>query len=239
MLYAVVFVPIILTIMKKEVETITINGVEVDCSENAAACDTEEEENRDAFNSFVLMVNGGVLVYSMLCELVVVCATLKPTNTKCNTYLLCQLVTGLTMRAVLLISAQLIAVFVQEIDIVNSVLGIVLASTLVLSQIRAVQIWLASIKKDKTCLQPKVQQNFKICMSTNYLAAATLYKKVSVEASDAAIAQTQALEAERARLMSFSFADEEVAGKKSRKSQQMQAKLAKCKCCRWTSPKFY
>ena len=133
----------------------------------------------------------------------------------------------------------MIAVFVQEIDIVNFVLGVVLASTLVLSQIRAFQIWLASIKKDKTCLQPKVNQNFRICMSTNYLAAATLYKKVSVEATDAAIAQTQAMEAERARLMSFSFADEEASGKKSRKGQNVKAKLAKCKCCRWTSPKFY
>lgn len=51
------------------------------------------------------MVNGAVLVYSMLCELVVVCATLKATDTRCNTYLLCQMLTGLTMRAVLLISA--------------------------------------------------------------------------------------------------------------------------------------
>lgn len=70
----------------------------------------------------------------------------------------------------------------------NFVLGIVLASTLVLSQFRAVQIWLASIKKDKNCLLPKLYSNYKICMSTNYLAAATLYAKVSVEASTRAIA---------------------------------------------------
>ena len=109
-------------------------------------------------------------------------------DTRCNSYLACQLLTGLTMRAVILVSAQLIAVLTRDVDIVNFALGVVLASTLVLSQIRAFQIWLASIKKDKNCLLPRVMQNFRICMSTNYLAAATLYKKVSVEASDAVIA---------------------------------------------------
>ena len=75
-------------------------------------------------------------------------------------------------------------------------------------------------------------------MSTNYLAAATLYAKVGVEASGSAIAQTRALEAERKKLMSFSgFADDE-SGKKSKKKKMVE-KLAKCKCVRWTSPKFY
>lgn len=58
------------------------------------------------------MVNGGVLFYSMLCESLIICVSLKPTNTKCNSYLICQVLTGLTMRAVILISAQVIAVFV-------------------------------------------------------------------------------------------------------------------------------
>ena len=121
---------------------------------------------------------------------------------------------------------------------VNFVLGIVICSTLVLSQLRVIQIWLSSIKKDQNNLLPKVKQNFNICMSTNYLAAATLYKKVCVEASDAAIEQTDSLMAERSRLMSFSFADDDV--KSSKKKVNVKAKLAKsCKCCRWTSPKFY
>ena len=38
--------------------------------------------------------------------------------------------------------------------------------------------------------------------------------------------------------MSFSFADDD--GKNSKKNANVKAKLAKsCKCCRWTSPKFY
>lgn len=82
---------------------------------------------------------------------------------------------------------------------------------------------------------PKIKQNFNICSSTNYLAAATLYGKVCVEASSKAIEQNEALMAERSQLMSFSFADDD-----SKKHPNVKAKLAKsCKCCRWTSPKFY
>lgn len=75
-------------------------------------------------------------------------------------------------------------------------------------------------------------------MSTNYLAAATIYNKVQVEASTAAILQSKAFEAERAALMSFSGFDDEIT--KQRTSADVKARLAKkCKCCRWTSPKFY
>ena len=94
------------------------------------------------------MTNAAVLIFFLLCELFVVCSSLKPTNTKCNSYLLCWLITGLTSRAVILISAQLIAVFIQDLDLVNFVLGIVISSTLVLSQLRVIQIWFSSIRKD-------------------------------------------------------------------------------------------
>ena len=79
----------------------------------------------------------------------------------------------------------------------------------------------------------------RICSATNYLAAATLYKKVSVEATEAAIAQTKALEAERENLMAFSFADEAGAKDQASRKARMKARLAKCRCCRWGSPKFY
>ena len=67
-----------------------------------------------------------------------------------------QILTGLTMKAVLLISAQLIAVFFQELDLVYFILGVVLTSTLILSQARAFQIWMVSIKSDKNCLLPRI-----------------------------------------------------------------------------------
>jgi len=207
------------------------------CSEHPEDCALAKVEARIEFNDFVLMINALVLIYSMVCETVIICTNLKPSNTKCGSYLICQVITGLTMRSVILISAQLIAIFIQEVDLINYSLGILIAVTLVLSQIRAVQIWLVSIKADKNCLMPRVKQNFRICMSTNYLAAATIYNKVSVEATDRALDQAKELEAERDRLMSFSgFADEDQKGGK----EDVKAKLAqKCKCCRWTSPKFY
>ena len=119
-----------------------------------------------------------------------------------------------------------------------SILAIILICSLILSQARAVQIWLASMKADKNCILPRIKQNLRICMSTNYLAAATIYNKVQVEASAVAILQSKALEAERAALRSFSGFDDE--GTKKRSRIDVKAKLAKnCKCCRWTSPKFY
>ena len=85
---------------------------------------------------------------------------------------------------------------------------------------------------------PRVKQNFRICISTNYLAAATIYDKVSVEATERANEQAKAIDEERERLMKFSgFADED---NKTSMKEQTKANLAKkCKCCRWTSPKFY
>jgi len=137
-LYAVIIVPFILISLQEEVVEVTIDGVSIACEDDQDACGEVEDENRVNFNNFVLMVNAGVLIYFMACELFVVCFNLKPTNTKCNSYLLCQLITGLTSRAVVLISAQLIAVFIQDINVINFVLGIVICSTLILSQLRVI-----------------------------------------------------------------------------------------------------
>ena len=111
-LYTVVIVPFILISLQEEVVEVTIDGQVVTCEDDQEACDEKIDENRVNFNNFVLMVNAGVLVYFLLCELFVVITNLTPTKTSCNSYLLCQLITGLTSRAVILISAQLIAVFI-------------------------------------------------------------------------------------------------------------------------------
>ena len=150
-LYAVVIVPFVLIAMKEKYETVLVDGVEVPCEEAEGLCEEQEELDRVDFNNFVLLVNGAMLFYSVLCESIILCKTLKPAGAKCNSYLICQLITGLSMRAVILISCQLIAVFIQDVDFVNFVLGVSLVGTLVFSQVRAVHIWLASIKKDKKC----------------------------------------------------------------------------------------
>ena len=68
-------------------------------------CDKKTEEARVDFNNFVLLINAIVLFYSMMCESIIICINLKPSNASCGSYLLCQILTGLTMRSVILISA--------------------------------------------------------------------------------------------------------------------------------------
>ena len=105
-LYCNVIVPFVMIVMADEVTSVKdIDGNDIACEDDHAACDLVIEENRVDFNFLVLMINAGMLIYSMICELVVVCTALKPTNTSCNSYLFCQLITGFTMRAVILISA--------------------------------------------------------------------------------------------------------------------------------------
>ena len=123
-----------LAILSEEVTSITVDGVEVPCdAANQDACDAEEEQRREDFSNLVLLANMGVLALTMICELLIICCNMRPSNTRCNAYLFCQLLTGFTMRAVILISAQLIAIFIQEIDLVNFALGVGLCTTLVLS----------------------------------------------------------------------------------------------------------
>ena len=79
-----------------------------------------------------------------------------------------------------------------------------------------------------------IQRNFRICMSTNYLALGSIYEKVSTDISHVAFKQAKALDSERNRLMSFSgFADED-----DKKNGGKRVWLT-FKCCRWGSPKFY
>ena len=42
-------------------------------------------------------------------------------------------------------------------------------------------MFLASFKRDLNCLLPKLERNYEMSLSTNYLAAAAIYKKLSVE----------------------------------------------------------
>ena len=89
LLYAVVIVPFVLISLQEEIETVEVDGQEVSCEVDPDACDEKREQNRVDFNNFVLIINAGVLVYSMICEGVIILNSLKPTNTHCNSYLLC------------------------------------------------------------------------------------------------------------------------------------------------------
>jgi len=110
-MYAVVIVPFVLLALQKKVTSIIVDGHEIFCENDKALCDEEVLKGRKDFNNFVLIVNIIVLVYTLVFEIILISISLKPSNTKCNSYLICQLFTGFTMKAVILISAQLIAVF--------------------------------------------------------------------------------------------------------------------------------
>ena len=56
-----------------------------------------------------------------------------------------------------------------------------LGIALILSQVRAVHMFLAALKLDLSCLLPKLERNSEISLSTNYLACAAIYKKLAVE----------------------------------------------------------
>jgi len=56
----------------------------------------------------------------------------------CNQYLLIQVFNGVTLRAVILISAQLIAAFITSVNVTSYTIGIGLGVCLIFSQARAI-----------------------------------------------------------------------------------------------------
>ena len=54
----------------------------------------------------MLIVNGGVLVYQLMCELIMIAVQKKHAKLSCcNQYLLIQVFNGVTLRGVILVSA--------------------------------------------------------------------------------------------------------------------------------------
>lgn len=141
------------------------------------------------------------------------------------------------MRAVILLSAQLIAAFITQVNFVSYVIGLSLGISLILSQLRAIQIFLAAIKLDMTCLLPRIERNLAISLSTTFLANALIYKKLSAESSKAAIAMSKEAEAEMKRLKKFSGFGDEIEKVSSKK--KCQKCMEQSPLCKWSSPKFY
>ena len=76
--------------------------------------EAEEQEKKGLdFNEIMLIVNGGVLLYQLICELIMIAAMKgKAKLSCCNQYLLIQVFNGVTLRGVILVSAQLVAAFI-------------------------------------------------------------------------------------------------------------------------------
>jgi hypothetical protein len=145
-------------------------------------CHTTETAFMETFNSIMLIANGALLAYSFIVECVLVAVQKRLANVSCcNSYLILQLIAGVTSRAVVLLSAQLVAAFIIRVDALSYTMGMVLGIALILSQARAIQMFLAAFKRDLNSLLPTLERNYEMALSTNYLAYAALYKKLSVE----------------------------------------------------------
>ena len=144
----------------------------------------EEQNSGLTFNEVMLIVNGGVLLYQLICELIMIAVQRRHAKLACcNQYLLIQVFNGVTLRAVILISAQLVAAFITQINLLSYTIGICLGVSLILSQFRAIQIFLVAMKLDGTCLLPHIERNYKLSMSTFFFGNAVIYKKLSAEPS--------------------------------------------------------
>ena len=86
------------------------------------------------FNYEMALINLSVLVYSLACELILILTQIKSAKlTFCNQYLLGQILNGVTLRAMILISAQLVAVFIQEVNGATYFMAFILGGSLILS----------------------------------------------------------------------------------------------------------
>ena len=153
----------------------------------------------------------------------------------CNQYLLVQVFNGVTLRAVILISAQLVAAFITQVSVLSYTIGIVLGVSLIFSQVRALQIFAVAIKLDLNCLLPNIERNYKLSMSTFFFGNAVIYKKLSAEPSVKAIERYEEMVDEKEQLMNFTeFTDDENKGRKIRLKD-----IFKCKICKFGSPKYW
>ena len=109
-LYVVIIVPFVLVILQVQKHISEEHEYE-ECLEagDEAACEPpEEHENLSAlqYNLTMAIVNVSVLGYSLICELIMILAQMKHAKLNfCNLYLLGQVLNGMTLRAMILISA--------------------------------------------------------------------------------------------------------------------------------------
>ena len=79
------------------------------------------------------IVNIAFVGFTIICEFILLLAQKSKVNLKVNLYVLAQMVTGVTQRATILLSAQLTAAFLKEKSGLGYVLGFVVGITLIVS----------------------------------------------------------------------------------------------------------
>ena len=88
-------------------------------------------------------------------------------------------------------------------------MAFLLGGSLIVSQIRAVQLYLSSHKLNHNRLLPQIERNYMLSISTYFLGLAVIYKKLSTKPSESAYAAYEAYVEERTKMMRFSGFGEE------------------------------
>ena len=120
-------------------------------------------------------------------------------------------------------------------------MAFLLGGSLIVSQIRAVHLYLSSHKLDYNRLLPQIERNYMLSMSTYFLGLAVIYKKLSMKPSESSYNAYDAYVEERTKMMRFSGFGDENQKKRQRCTecwQKFKERLT-CKICRWGSPKFW
>ena len=135
----------------------------------------------------------------------------------------------------------MVAVFLQQVDGTTYFMAFLLGGSLIVSQVRAIQLYLVSHKLDHRRLLPQIERNYQLSMSTYFLGLAVIYKKVSAKPSEGSFRAYHSYIEERNKMMRFSgFGDQNK--KRSPKCEvcwlKFKSKLT-CKICRLGSPKFW
>jgi len=186
----------------------------------------DDEEN--TFGRIMKFVNLGFIGYSLLLELVLLLVQMRKANLKlCNSYVIAQLITGLTQRATILLSAQLTAICLKQGESLGYIFGLIVGIGLIISQLRAVWIFVVGIKYNYENLLPNTARCFRLSYAGGYFANALLYKKMILDPSKASILQNSELIAEQKALKSLS-------GMKAVTRESALRKYFK-----WENPKFW
>lgn len=193
------------------------------------------EDPLAAFNNIMKIVNVVFIGTSLISEFVLLLAQQAKVNMKVfNIYILCQMITGVTQRATILLSAQLTAVFLKEKSGLSYVMGLTVGVCLIISQLRAGQIFVVGMKYKSENLLPNTGRAYRLSYAAGYFANAIVYKRMLIDPSNLSLQRSNELAAEKQALMSFTGIETEHDTKR-----KLRISSVKGTFCQWGNPKFW
>jgi hypothetical protein len=93
-----------------------------------------QQASNDKFNSIMKIINFAFIGFTVVSELALVLVMKAKVNLgTINLYMIAQMITGVTQRATILLSAQLTAVFLKEKSGLNYIMGMIVGVCLIIS----------------------------------------------------------------------------------------------------------